>query len=410
MTSRLLPRWATVGALLLAALAAVPLPAQGGKRPSRSPAPTVIGITEVGGFNVLHEDFRASSPRAPLPPGIPRPVEIALPSSGSFEDRVEEARAGALGALRPDTLYHLKGTRVLLYIPRDAGEIDIFDDSEHATGTASAAIGRKHGTAPDSYLVFVPRASEPGWAWLADQPWIDVISTSYYPVVNRYGRCHPATYVREIWEQGRIVFAAAGNFEQAGFLSSPAGTPEAYQVGGSDESGRTYLPTNPTNPAVFPTRLYETADRFDFPAADWQSLDGSMAFGGTSGAAPSTAGRAATLIARARALLGDRRIGLKGGALAKVSGKAAVGGLLKDGALTAPDLVDVLHQSAVPAEAPSPFRYLIEGYGAHSHESIEHAFQILTGAADPVARPDEDAMHEQVEAVRTDAHDAACSA
>lgn len=410
MNAGRLPRLVAVGALLAAAVAA---PASGGvgARSKRKPPapPTVIAITETGGFNVLHEDYRASKPNAPLPPGVPKAVEVELPSSGSFEDRVKAARAGVLGHMERDTLYHLKGTRILVYVPRDAGEVDIFDDSQHATGTTSAAVGRKHGTAPDAYLVYVPQASDAGWSWLAKQSWIDVVSTSYYPLVNTDGRCYPAKHVRAITEQGRIVFAAAGNFEQAGLLSSPAGTPEAYQVGGADDSGRTYLPSGPDQPALFPTRLYETADRFDFPAADWQSPSGSMPFGGTSGAAPSTAGRAATLIARSRGLLGDRRIGLKDGALARVSGKASAGGMLEDGTLTSSDLVDVLHQSAVPAEPATPFRYLVEGYGAHSDDSIEQAFRILTGAADPIARPEEDTLHEQIDAVRAAAHSAACS-
>lgn len=412
MTPGRLPRLAVAGALAMATVATPLAFAHGRKRarPGRVP-PTVIAITESGGFNVLHEDFRATSPNAPLPRGIPRAVEVELPSSGSFTDRVAEARDGVLGHLRPETLYHLSGTRILLYIPRDAGEVDIFDESEHATGTTSAAVGRRHGTAPDAYLVFVPHASEAGWSWLEDQTWIDVLSTSYYPVVSPSGRCHPAAHVRAISKQGRVVFAAAGNVEQAGFVSSPAGTPEAYQVGGADQDGRTYLPSGPGNPALTPTRPYETADRFDFPAADWQSLSGSMPFGGTSGATPSTAGRAAELIARSRSLLRDRRVGLKHGSLARLSDPAGAtaGGMLSDGELTSSELIDVLHQAAVPAEAATPFRYLVEGYGAHSDRSIEHAFEILRGAAESVPRPEEDAMHAQVEAVRTAVHSAACS-
>ena len=368
------------------------------------PAPVVIAATEGGGINVLHSDFRAAGSVA-LPQGMPKPILLRLPSKGSFEERVEAARAGAFGDLKPGRLYMVRGTRLLIYTPPSIGaDFDLFEDRIHATGVVAAAGGRKHGTNPDALLVYIPAASAGGWNWIAGQHWIDIVSTSYYPVLDTDGgRCHPTEHIRKIVGAGRLVFSAAGNVEQAGAVSSPPGVPESYQVGGVDDEGRTYLPgVSGAASSVTPTRAYETGDRFEFPSASADAVTGSMPFGGTSGASPSTAGRAGDLIQFARSLLGSRWTGVQDGKLVTLMPdyRAPAKGPLADGDLTAAELTDVLHRSAAPFEAPNPLRYLIEGYGAHSADTIAFAKEVLAGKATLPDRSDEDAMHERVEEMR----------
>jgi hypothetical protein len=149
------------------------------------------------------------------------------------------------------------------------------------------------------------------------------------------------------------------------------------------------------------TRPYETGDRFVFESADADSLDGSMGFGGTSGATPSTTGRAAELITFARELLRSKT-GFKDGALANIGpgGITPKQGPLKDGKLTREELIDVMHHSATPAEPPSPARYLVEGYGAFQQGAVDLAKKILAGQTAEPERPEEDQMHEAVESAR----------
>lgn len=128
-----------------------------------------------------------------------------------------------------------------------------------------------------------------------------------------------------------------------------------------------------------------------------------MDFGGTSGATPSTAGRAATLIRLARAILGSRYTGTRGGALARAAAGADIPcvGPLSDGDFTAAELVQVLHHVAIPVAAAGPARYLFEGYGAlNDPAAIATARDVLLGTKELPARPEDDAMHDRVEELR----------
>jgi hypothetical protein len=386
----------------LLALGATPaLSARSPKR--RPPPPVVIAVVETGGLNVLHQDFGAGGRTVRLPSGMPAAEKITLPSTGSFDERLAKAGRGPLGSLPPG-LYRVAGTRIVgVYVPPGSEPVDLLADRVHATGTTSSAVGLKHGTNPEALLVFVPVATSEAWKWVADQEWIDVVSTSYYTLVQSGSdapTCPARAAIGDIVASGRLVFSSAGNAEQAGPAFAPSGVPEAYQVGGVDENGFTYVPDpQDQEPSITPTRPYETGDRFAFPAADPDSLDGSVPFGGTSGATPSTAGRAAELIGFARRLLG-------GGAAKRVLATSRQGvqpppsGPLADGDLSSSELIEVLHNTAIPALPAFPTRYLVEGYGAVNAQSIAAAKRVLAGKEPLPERPDDDMVHAQVEQLR----------
>ena len=414
MSARGALRWASTALALAGIAGGAPAPGAAAPATRHHQAPaSVIAVTEGGGFNVFHEDFRTADGQDVVLPSAARSARVVhLPRAGDLTDRIARARRGPLGDLEEDTLYYLAGTRILIYLPRDVDEFDLFADMQHATGTTSAATGRRHGTNPGSLLVYVP-ASVAGWQWLRHQSWIDAVSASYYTLfAGGQSRCAASRYVAGIVEEGRLVFAAAGNAEQAGIASSPSGAPGAYQVGGVDSEGRPYAPS-PGSAAIHggaPTRPYETGDRMEFPAAAHDAPSGSQAFGGTSGAAPSTAGRATLLIDHARRLLGSTRGGLVAGALARAprGHPSPARGPLSDGNLTGSELVDVLHHVAVPFAPPSPASYALEGYGALSDGAIERAKRVLEGRATLPARADEDKQHEQWEVLREDVFQRAC--
>jgi hypothetical protein len=385
-----------------------PVVAKDGRR--SAPPPVVIAVVEGGGVNVLHSDFR-------LPPGIrigkpsdlPRRTMVRLPRNGSFEQRTKEVLRGPLGDLEPGKFYGIHESRLLgVYVSPGAGRADVFEDSFHATGTTSAAAGLQHGTNPTAWLVYVMGTDRAAWEWVAEQDWIDIVSTSYYTIVRGDGgppeTCPAREWIRKITDRGGVVFSAAGNVESTGVVFAPSGVPEAYQVGGVDDAGRTYLPARGgTDGAVTPTRPYETGDRFDFPAADSASLDGSMDFGGTSGATPSTAGRAAELVQFARGILGSRSTGIKAGALA-VAGSNTLSlpqrGPLSDGRLENEELLRLLRHVAIPAEPVDVGRYLVEGYGALNEKAIANAKRVLAGKIAEPERPQEDTVHDAVETAR----------
>lgn len=369
--------------------------------------PAVIGIVgEPSALNVLHADFRTRDGRdAVLPTGMPTPVRVTLPHTGSFAHRLAQVASGRLGHLRADTLYYVAGTRLLVYAPkRPSGEWTrdvVSGDRLHPTGVVDSAIGLRYGTDPDALAVFVAGAGPSPWDWVAQQPWIDVVSTSAYGSPEIYASssspsgsllCQGADAVRRIVASGRLVFATAGNSTDEGAqLTSPNGLPEVYFVGGVDEQGRTWLPghTQESNPWVaFGTvmRPYDTGELFSFPAASPDSLRGTSPFGGTSGATPRTAGWAARLITEARQLTAS-----SAGRGAYSDGRAMARGPLADGRLTGPELRRLLRHVAVPAEPPGPERYFVEGYGALNRSAVALATRVLRGVAAEPERPDEDA-------------------
>lgn len=386
-------------AIAIAAVTVAPAASAVSRRGGSEVPPVVIAVVEPGGFNVLHRDFKLTqAQRLRLPEDLPR-REVTTLTTGSWDRQLHFVEQGPLGDMEPGILYSIAGTRILgIYTTEGAAVTNIMESNRHGTGTASSAVGLTHGTAPDSWLVFVPDVSESAWRWVARQRWIDAVSTSY--TNGTENGCASVEAIARIAQQGRLVFSAVGNGEQAGSLADPSGVPEAYQVGGVDDQGRPYMPLVSGGTLGTPNRPYETGDSFDTEAASSNSLDGTSSFGGTSAAAPSTAGRAATLIQEARSLLGSS--GASRGLLAKASGTLPLprSGPLADGDLSATELSDLLHAVALPSLPASPARYLYEGFGALNDDAIDHATRILEGKAEMPVRSEDQAMHEQVEAMR----------
>lgn len=401
---------AFVGAALI--LSATPT----GGRPavaSSAAVDVVIAVVNETGFNVLHSDFVTPDGSTPRPKGRTSTLFVDLPSKGSFQDRLREVRAGVLGRLPYGALHSVTGTRIVgLYnaTPAD-GRLDDHDgydgttsfvhDLYHGTGVTSAAAGRVHGTDPEALLVVVHGTE--AFEWLRDQAWIDFAVTSY----TGLGPCTAGRGLVEFAETGRITFSAVGNGDGLSAIATPSGHPANYLVGGVDDAGRSYPPwgrpmAGRVTPGLTPNRPYETGELFNFVAASDSAMSGGMSFGGTSGAAPRTAGDAALILRHARTILGSSYTGVREGKLARLAagGHKPARGPLADGDFTRDELIDLLHHTAVPFEAPSPGRYMVEGYGAIRPESIELAKQVLEGVAAEPQRPDEDAAHEAVTAAR----------
>lgn len=378
--------------------------------PAPIPKPVVIAVVGEAGLNLLHEDF-ALAATPPAPPGMPRARTVTLPRHGTFDQRVAAAREDVLGRLAPGQLYRIAHSRVLAVINAGGREepVDLFADADHGTGVVSAAVGRRHGTAPGALVVLVLGSSDAAWQWVAAQPWIDLVSASYFGVGSVQDgtrtTCVEGRAIRALTARGRPVFVATGNGEGAGTAASPSGHPDAYHVGGVTRDGRTWLPQDRGDGAVShritPNRPYDTGELFAFPAAAADSLTGEREFGGTSGAAPRTAGDAALLVAEARRILRSPHGDAPGGALARAGRgvRPPARGPLRDGALTRDELQRVMRHTAVPYFS-SPEGYAVEGYGAITPTSVRHAIQVLRGVAEEPRRDAEDAFHANVDAVR----------
>lgn len=364
------------------------------------PAVVVAVMGEPGSVNVLHGEFRTFDGRDPrYPAAMPRPVRVELPASGSFEDRLAALKAGPLGRMRPGVLYAVAGTRLLLLNASDQPYDGVGQDRVHATGVADSVVGRSVGTAPDALAVVVlGGGTDAAYGWLAGQPWVDIASTSDYTVetLPDPSQCIGSAPARAFARSGRVLFSSAGNTtDQPEALVSPNGLPETYLVGGVDATGATWRPGHPeeTNPyyaAGNVVRPYETGERFSYQAAAPDSLTGLAHFGGTSGATPLTAGRAASLVRHARQAVAATG-GSADGALAAGPRRTARGPLA-DGRLSRDELVALLHGVATQHSGlPGGAAYAAEGYGALDDAATARAISVLNGTQALGVRPADDA-------------------
>jgi hypothetical protein len=382
--------------------------------------PVVIAVVGDVGFNVLHHDFATTNGSDPaLPAGFPHAVSVRLPTSGSFQERLARAEAGPLGHLKPDTLYRVRDTRIIGVIaPSDIGQpattTDVLADRLHGTGVTSAAVGLRYGTAPNALLVFVVGESSNAWKWVADQPWIDLAVTSNYTPVDAAdptnvanATCAGGSEITRIAASGRLVFGSAGDDDQQGIVQAPLGLPDVYQVGGVNADGTPWAgvhpnESDPTFATGQVTRPYVTGDLYSFMAASPDALTGPAPFGGDSGAAPLTAGRAATLLVAARQRLqtpNALRPGLQ--AWAGTAVRPPARGPLADGRLTAAELSLLLRHTATHSLPDSPASYAVEGYGALAPSSMHLAKSVLAGTAALPDRSKDDADYAAVTAARS---------
>lgn len=426
----------TLALLLVGASPALGAAAAGGADPRTEPRPVVIAVVGEAGLNLLHQDFR-SSRTWELPAGAPKGRVLHLPTSGSYESRVASARASGLGALPRDTLVRLRGNRIAAVVAPSnqlnefgtasgysgSDPVDVFADTGHGTGVASAAVSARHGTAPDAVVVMVLGGGDAAWQWVAEQPWIDLVSASY--VLAAPGASTPADQTlcplyrgsQATVKRGAFIAVANGNDPGFGSAFAPASFPGLHHVGGVTHDGQPVLldaaESGNITTKVGPDRPYDSGELFSFTASDANSLDGERTFGGTSGATPRLVGHAARLVATARHLLGDRGVGTRDGALALLGKgrRPPASGPLADGRFTADELGAVLRATSRPA-TPAPAgtaRYVAEGFGATSADSTKVAIAVLAGREPTPARPEDEQARTVVHGQRAAVWAARCA-
>lgn len=384
--------------------------------------PVSVAVMDETALNPFHEEFRwTGQPPAWIP------VDVVVPFEAHRWDLGEES---PLRALPTHALVWIEGTRVLAFGAYDAPTFDLLGSAEHrrhGTGSMSALLGSTTGTAVDALGVFTGGVGAKGYEWVAESPWIDVVSVSVFAAVtlsssNGSGSgsaieeltCASGDAIRRTQERGALVVASAGNTDLGGAYAVPNALPGVYRVGGANPDGtpESGFPDGPPPDLLaaedpvedaffwlgFSSRTFDTSDRFDFQAASGNDNTSFSRYGGTSGAAPTTAGRATNLIRHARAILGDTS-----GPESRPAGVLALmgrsneellpaSGPLSDGDFTAPELASLLRSTARPSLSATPGRYFYEGYGVRTRAEDSHAVRVLRGeqAAPPRAEDDAD--------------------
>ena len=441
-----------------AAAPPVPPAVDAGTRPFEPKA--VVAVID-DGINPYHEAFRDDSPRARRHPAtyLPGYPADALPINLTFGAKTLEgslkADCAEWAKVEPGTLYWFPGTRIVgARVVEGGGGPVTCDDPKpkysgnvvgtggHGTMTASRAGGNGYGACPECLLVMLQGFSAEHVTWAAEQPWIDLQSNSWGPVVpvpspvDAFLLAPSPAFARAVEEAAarQPSFWASGNgaLTRLGVAGHPTQlqphmTPSVLSVGGHD-SGQVALWPG-WGPHVVSDACESWAAEHDENAKSTPSTGG-----GTSGATPYVAGIAGRIVLEARRVLGEGDTGIQDGVLARGPAGLVPTGPLADGDLTVDELRALLLRTADPrpdrtdddgdlcdgpTDAPwwtTPLPWssvpetdaaiLLVGYGAVTKDTLVEALAVLRGEAGLPERPAEDAWFERDQTTRRAFHDA----
>jgi PKD repeat protein len=249
----------------------------------------------------------------------------------------------------------------------------------HGSWVSSVAVGNKFGNCPDCMLVVLEADTVEGiaaaYAWAAEQPWIDVITSSITVGVIGAG-VNPALFPDKhtgavsASEHGKIFLTSSGN-GAANFGLVPTstflydgGSPALIPVGASVDDGTA------SHWSDFPAEIMGVGN--DRGAADTASMSGETAVGGTSFSSPGAAGVLARSLLAARRACNDFAEGASaaGSALTLLrnNGCTVTEGPFADGTLTRDELHEAFVKNAIPpydqlAPIPGPVTWAKNAYG-----------------------------------------------
>jgi subtilisin family serine protease len=389
-------------ALLIAILAACLLPVRADARSAgdSNRVGAVVAVVAEHGIDVLHPEFAtADGADLVLPPAVKsRVVVVKLPRGGSQDQRRDALMRSALRHPRTGQAYYISGTR-LVVVATEPG-LDLTTDDFHGTAVTSVAGGRRVGTGQDVLMVTAVGTQDPAWAWTARQSWIDVATTSTFPILGATEppyMCSSAGSVARMRRSGQLLFAAAGNGPEDTYLLPPGGLPGVIRVGGVHPDGTSvnpYVDGTEHSPYMYSAREYDVAELFTMTVADNSAPTGYSEATGTSGSSPRVAGRVAQLLAELRRAVGDSQVGVRNGALVRAQGRRPVRGPLADGKLTADELQILLFHRARPSLPEQPGRYTQEGFGYFDAKALTSALSEGLGRSEAMQRVEDDQEHQ----------------
>jgi hypothetical protein len=412
----------------------------------------VIAFVDTG-INPYHKDFRAPDfvhhPSKYIE-GYPKDARTLKAALGTADRKGYEAARKAdeldWARVEPAKLYWFPGTRIIGGISIGSGgtsaagfpERRIIDDQGHGTGVASVAAGRFFGSNPNALIVMVESLGAASERWANSQEWIDIVSNSWGNLANLPLGDPEST--REATRRGQSVLFSAGNGATNTNSSDvfPDGldpckckTPDSDQSMLDPWSGPSWQitvgaasPINgqahwwhsiPVDVSSFGSKwraagAFGTAARID--EENVQTRD----FGGTSCAAPTTAGVLSSLIQRAREVFRDTTEGQEAKAVVASARKGTsrpADGPLSDGKLTRLEAEEVLFKTAFPVPADpekitwdyavrptTPAYYVYQGYGVVDRRAQDLAAKVLLGREALPDRAEVDAWITAMDAAR----------
>jgi hypothetical protein len=226
-----------------------------------------------------------------------------LTQEGSWTERYEADRSTCWDNITSQDIVWFVGTRIIATTPDDETDIPILDDPSDGHGTA--VTGSVLDANPDAVIFFVEGFSDAAVLAAANQPLVDIISTSFGPIGSiPVPGIEDATKVAVV-QEGKIHTGASDNTPSPAVQDSTAGPPWSIGISGYAEEDDDQKET--------------MSGSYPDIAADWTQLlpnhddiDGYHVTSGTSFATPRTAGILSDVLETLRETGGDYGSGASG--------------------------------------------------------------------------------------------------
>lgn len=249
------------------------------------------------GINVYHDHFRTNETYPEwLLDGLGVTMTCELTFIGTWQERYEADKEMCWDRINSTDIVYFPGTKIIGTTPDDNTDIPILDDPSDGHGTA--VTGAVIDANPDAIIFFVEGFSDAAVLAAANQPLVDIISTSFGPIGSiPVPGIEDATEVAVVVEK-KIHTGAADNSPSPAVQDSTAGPPWSIGISGYAEEGDDQKET--------------MSGSYPDIAADWtqilpnhDDIDGYHETSGTSFATPRTAGLLSKIITSLREEFGD---------------------------------------------------------------------------------------------------------
>lgn len=249
------------------------------------------------GINVYHNHFilNETLPNWMLE-GLGVTMWCNITTEGTWQERYEADRETCWDVITSSDIVYFPGTRIIATTPDDGTEIPILDDPSDGHGTA--VTGAVLDANPDAIIFFVEGFSDAAVLAAANQPLVDIITTSFGPIGSiPVPGIEDSTRVAVV-ENKKIHTGAADNTPSPAVQDPTAGPPWSIGVSGYAEEEDDQKET--------------MSGSYPDIAADWtqmlpnhDDIDGYHETSGTSFATPRTAGILSMVLTMLRENSGD---------------------------------------------------------------------------------------------------------
>jgi len=249
------------------------------------------------GINVYHDHFSMNNSYPQwLLDGLGVNMVCDITKNGTWEDRYQADKEGCWDVIEAGDIVWFKGSRIIGTTPDDNTDIPILDDPNDGHGTA--VTGAVLNANPEAVIFFVEGFSDAAVLAAANQPLVDIITTSFGPILSvPVPGIEDATKVAVV-QNKKLHTGAADNSPSPAIQDSTAGPPWSIGVSGYAEEDDDQKET--------------MSGSYPDMAADWtqilpnhDDIDGYHQTSGTSFATPRTAGLLSKVLVTLRAEFGD---------------------------------------------------------------------------------------------------------